>query len=354
MCVGDTCEKQCSIGGKQCLSVERVQRGRDLNNDLCTDIFRRTKTSHLCIDAEADAAQVAEELAEDVQGAVRQLTPSTAFQNTASCRNAIATLACFRFSRSCNPATDIELPLCLDACTSYKLECGLPPDDDTCSDDIYRSSGPCSGPRGSETVSRQKRRTIIALATLFSLMLLLFVLLYLFCARATRDWFWLCHHRRWRRAELDAVQAEEGRRTRSAAVASDAAGSGTEGGYGMPSSTGTRAASGSPVRSGLNGHAGTGEAPGARAWVRWFANPLRWHTPPPSARTPAVGSPLRHGPAPATAVCSSTQAPVYHARIRCQADLAAQYLRSFNSTKGTRAPRSLCLRTTAADFITSV
>ena len=208
LCIDSRCERQCSAGSatntKECRPLVEAERALD---DLCTVYFRRARASHICLPADASTTAV--------QDYIRILTPTSSFGSTESCQDAIATLACFKVALACDPATDIELPLCENACDVYRIECNIPKGaQDACSSDGDRLAPkglPCSGATGFNSQSRAKRRVIIALVTLFSIMLLLFVLLWLYCARATRDLLWCFHRRRWRRAELPAIaEAERG------------------------------------------------------------------------------------------------------------------------------------------------
>jgi hypothetical protein len=122
-CVGKVCQKQCSVGGKQC------RRTADLNlrsKDTCQDIFAHD--THICV---APGSDVAEQLQDDVISAMRALTPVQASVSR-KCLHAIERLACFRVARECSFGTDVELPLCLGLCLQYKKDCNISESEETC------------------------------------------------------------------------------------------------------------------------------------------------------------------------------------------------------------------------------
>lgn len=53
-CVGETCERQCSTGGDECVAVEEVT---EAFTD-CDDAFQWAKATHVCIPAGDVSTQV--------------------------------------------------------------------------------------------------------------------------------------------------------------------------------------------------------------------------------------------------------------------------------------------------------
>jgi hypothetical protein len=205
-CLESSCKKQCSASGHRCVPADALALYPAAA--VCMPHFRSARARSLCV-LDADLSGVVQALADDVNRLISRITPGTNFANAPSCIDAVTALACFSTVLACDAPTDVELPLCADACTVYQLECKVRsvPADVDCS--AATRSRPCSGASGFNSQSRAKRRTIIGLASLFSIMLFLFVLLWCLCATSTRDALWCFHRRRWRRDELGAIEEVE-------------------------------------------------------------------------------------------------------------------------------------------------
>jgi hypothetical protein len=268
-CSGTACKKQCSVAGHRCLDIGKVKPfGKD---DICQQPFAAARASHLCI-PEDDTASSAQDLSQSVDSVIRKFSSVTEFSSSPSCKNAIANLACFTVARQCDPATDVELPLCSDACAAYQIECGLTPQQADCDSGdgrVTQKGHRCAGAAGFRSISQGKRRLVLVLSALFSVLLLLFVLLWGVCFCATGDWLWCMHRNRWRAAEIDAVEVERG----------------ADGGEGLMEDDSLDG--GRLEATEMHGSEHDGSAHRGAAWIRFLRNPMRRRL-----RTPAPLLPL--------------------------------------------------------------
>ena len=254
------CEKQCSGGGQQCVSRAAAAVG-----DVCASAFDDAGATHLCVPA-ADEASAASTFSMRLSTVITRLTPRNGFANTPECIAAVRNLACFTLARECDPATNIELPICTDTCTIYKLQCDLSDAEEPCDTAEFRDtrdSTLCSGAAGNRSVPPQRRRLVLALSIVFSLLILLFIILWAVCCYTTGDWLWCCHGGRWRPTELDALAADRSTDGGDLPNGDDASD------VGFLAATGPLSSGPPPPLHEL--------APSR--WARFFRNPLRQHGP---------------------------------------------------------------------------
>ena len=276
LCLGTTCQRQCSVSGKRCIPLGELSAAGD---SLCGDVFARAGTRAVCV-VEDDSAGMAAALSASVERSVTALAPNTALASTANCQEALLRLACFSAAPECDQSTDVQRAICADACAVYKRDCGLdgakPSPCEANLAGLLSADQPCTAALKFRDMSEGRKVSIIVPVTLFSAILLLFAILWCYCAWATRDWLWCCHRRRWRPAELTAIQAENAQNNMGLSSM-------------QSSSPAPLRPSSSDVASPRNGAVANGRAGTEHATERgglWrraqvFVNPLRRMTPPP-------------------------------------------------------------------------